>query len=376
MNKPRVVICINTSWNLVNFRGGLVRALIEAGYEVVALAPVDAHAAKLMAMGVRHVHLPMDAQGTHPLKDMWLMLRIWWVLRREKPLAFLGYTIKPNVYGSLAAHRLGVPVINNISGLGAVFIKDGWMARLVRVMYRLALKHSLRVFFQNGDDRRLFIESGLVKPEATDLLPGSGVDLKHFAPVGLPQSPAFRFLLIARMLWDKGVGEYIEAARVLRQQFPAAEFCLLGFVDVPNPAAIPRWQVEAWAGEPGIHYLGTTEDVRPYIAESHCVVLPSYREGTPRTLLEAAAMGRPLIATDAVGCREVVEHGGNGYLCEIRNAEDLAAQMRAMLTLSVDRLVAMSERSRAKVVCEFDERMVIGKYLQVVRACAERSWSR
>jgi glycosyltransferase involved in cell wall biosynthesis len=262
-------------------------------------------------------------------------------------------------------------VVNNISGLGAVFIKDGWLTRLVRGLYRLALSRSTRVFFQNEDDRQLFVEGGMVRFEQTDRLPGSGVDLAWFTPVPMPHNgERVRFLLIARMLWDKGVGEYAEAARIVRKRYPQVEFCLLGFLDVQNPAAISRKQMAFWVEEGVVIYLGVTDDVRPYIAASHCVVLPSYREGIPRSLLEAAAMCRPIITTDVVGCRETVDEGVNGYVCQPRDATGLAEKIEQMICLSPDSRAEMGRRGREKVEREFDERFVINRYLEVIEQIA------
>jgi len=372
---PKVVIALNTAWNLVNFRAGLIRALVDYGYEVVAVAPPDEYASRLSALGCRFVPLPMDNKGTHPGRDLLLLWRFYRLLRRERPDVYLGYTVKPNVYGSLAAHALGIPVINNIAGLGAVFIKDSWLTRLVRGLYRLALSRSAKVFFQNDDDRQMFVSGGLVGQAVTDRLPGSGIDLAKFAPVTLPGQSPLRFLLIARMLWDKGVGEFVEAARLLKCRGTNADFCLLGFLDVQNPAAISRKQMDAWVEEGVVRYLGVSDDVRAEIEAADCVVLPSYREGTPRTLLEAAAMGRPIITTDAVGCREVVDDGVNGYLCRIKEAVDLADKMALMEALSPAERAVMGRRGREKVEREFDEQIVIGKYLEAITSVLERQKS-
>ena len=368
MNR-RVVIALNLAWNLVNFRAGLIRALVAEGYEVVAVAPYDEYAPRLDALGCRYVPLPMDNQGTHPGRDLLLLWRFYRLLRRERPAVYLGFTVKPNVYGSMAAHALGIPVVNNIAGLGAVFIRNSPVTRVVRGLYRLALSRSRRVFFQNDEDRRMFVEGGLVRPEVTGRVPGSGIDLGRFAPAPLPgaERGRVRFLLIARMLWDKGVGEYVAAARRVRRRYPGAEFGLLGFLDVQNPAAISREQMDAWVDEGVVRYLGVSDDVRAQIAAADCVVLPSYREGTPRTLLEAAAMGRPLITTDAVGCREVVDDGVNGLLCRVRDADDLADKMEQMIALSADERTEMGRRGREKVEREFDERFVIDAYLRAIR---------
>jgi glycosyltransferase involved in cell wall biosynthesis len=374
----KIVICLNTAWNLLNFRAGLICALVAAGHEVVAVAPDDKYAASLNALGCRFLPLHMENGGTNPVQDALLTWRFVRLFARERPDVYLGYTVKPNVYGALAAHMLRIPVINNIAGLGAVFIKDGWLVRVVRWLYRVALKRSAKVFFQNDDDRQLFISGGLVRAEVTGLLPGSGIDLNRFTPVltttVLDVNSKFRFLLIARMLRDKGVGEYVESARLLRQRWPLAEFCLLGFVDVQNPAAISRAEMDAWVAEGVVNYLGVSDDVRVQIAVADCVVLPSYREGTPRTLLEAAAMARPIISTDTVGCREVVDDGVNGYLCKVRDAGDLAEKMERMLSLSSEQRSEMGKRGRAKMEVEFDEQIVIGEYLSLIEKIrAQRS---
>lgn len=362
----KVVIALNTAWNLLNFRAGLIRALVAAGYEVVAVAPPDEYAVRLSALGCRFVPLTMDNQGTHPVRDLLLLWRFFGLMRAERPDVYLGYTVKPNVYGSLAARALGIPVINNIAGLGAVFIKGGWLNQLVKGLYRVSLSRSRKVFFQNNDDRMLFITSRLVPGGVTDLLPGSGIDLAKFSPVPFPAKAPVRFLLIARMLWDKGVGEFVEAARLLKLRGVHADFCLLGFLDVQNPAAISRQQMNDWVAEGNVRYLGVSDNVREEISQADCVVLPSYREGTPRTLLEAAAMARPIVTTNTVGCREVVDDGVNGYLCRLKDGADLAEKMERIMVMSSVAREAMGLRGREKVEREFDEQIVIKKYLQAI----------
>jgi glycosyltransferase involved in cell wall biosynthesis len=367
------MIALNTAWNLVNFRSGLIQALVSHGYDVIAVAPADEYAPKLAALGCRFVSLSMDNKGTHPGRDLMLFMRFVRLMRKERPAVFLGYTVKPNVYGSLAARISGVPVINNVAGLGTVFIKSGWLNRLVRGLYQVALARSRKVFFQNEDDRQLFITDGLVDGALTDRLPGSGVDLKKFEPASLPGRSQMRFLLIARMLWDKGVGEYVEAARLLKSRGLNVEACLLGFLDVQNPAAISKSQMDEWVAEGVVCYLGVSDNVREEIAQADCVVLPSfYREGTPRTLLEAAAMARPIITTDSVGCRDVVDNGVNGFLCRPRDASDLANKMERMISMSQIEREVMGLRGREKVEREFDEKIVIDKYLAAIETVLGR----
>lgn len=368
----RVIISVNAAWNLWNFRAGLIRAMVDAGYEVIAVAPDDEYSYRLQSLGCRFIPLPIDNKGTHPLRDGILFLRYCWIVVSTKPDAYLGFTVKPNVYGSVAAHLVGVPVVNNIAGLGVVFNRGGWLNKLVRSLYKAALGRSRRVFFQNAEDLAIFISDGLVSPSVCDRLPGSGVNLDRFCVSPLPSGAKVRFLLVARMLWEKGVGEFVEAARILKDRGVQAEFALLGFVDVQSPVAISRGQIDAWVAEGVVSYLGVSDNVADVIRDADCVVLPSYyREGTPRCLLEAAAMGRPLITTDSVGCRDVVDHEVNGYLCRPCDAEDLAQKMMLIAGLSGAQRTCMGLRGREKVERRFDERMVIGKYLDVLKTILE-----
>jgi glycosyltransferase involved in cell wall biosynthesis len=378
----KIVISINTAWNIYNFRSGLIKALVDCGYQVVALAPGDEYAHRLRDMGCRFIHMPMDSNGTHPGRDLSLLMRYFHVLRAERPLAYLGYTVKPNIYGSLAAHMLRVPVINNIAGLGTTFINSSLVTHIVRTLYRISLRRSHRIFFQNADDQALFIGTGLVRAESTDRLPGSGMDLAHFQPVAptpLTDRP-FVFLLVSRMLKDKGVEEFVEAARLVGRAYPAVRFQLLGCVDAANSNSIPLERIKGWEEAGLIRYLGRTDDVRPYLSAADCVVLPSYREGIPRSLLEAAAMARPIVATDVVGCRDVVKDGVNGLLCQPRDPRDLAKKMMEMLSASTEARMEMGMAGRRKVEREFNETVVIQKYLKTIgdieRAKARRERNR
>lgn len=370
LQQRTIAVIANTSWYLWNFRLRLMLELHEMGYDVIAIAPPDAYSPRLEQHGLRFVSFPLNGRGTNPMVELGALVKLHFLLHRTRPDLILSYTSKANIYSSLAARLLGIPVVNNVAGLGYAFIRSGMLATMVKKMYKIAFMQSAKVFFQNSDDLRLFLDDGLVRPNVAERLPGSGVDLTHFAPVPLPvlSHKPFRFLLIARMLWDKGVGEFVEAARQVRQHRPDVGFCLLGFLDAQNPAAISRSQVEAWADEGVVTYLGATDDVRPHVANADCVVLPSYyREGVPRSLLEAASMGRPIITTDAIGCREVVVDGVNGYLCQPRDAADLADKMKRMLVLSNEACAKMGQLGREKVEREFDERIVIERYLGVIK---------
>ena len=375
----KVMIALNSAWNLLNFRATLIKALVANGHTVVLAAPTDEYVPALQALGARFVHLPMSTHGTNPLADLVLLARFVRELLRERPDVLMAYTAKPNIYGSMAAHIVGIPVVNNIAGLGSAFIKGGWLSLVLITLYQLALTRSKRVFFQNPDDYRQFVDMGLVRAAQCTVLPGSGVDLQRFRPLPLPNSQVvderkgqstndrrFVFLLVARLLKDKGVHEFAEAARLLKSRYPWVEFVLLGFKDSQNPNAVSEQQLALWQDKGWVVYWGSSADVRTPLALADCVVLPSYREGTPRTLLEAAAMGRPLVATDVPGCREVVRHGLNGLLCRPRDAQDLANQLQAILQMPAEQLIQMGLASRQYVEERYDEKRVIDAYLQVL----------
>lgn len=353
----------------MNFRSGLVKGLQDAGFEVVALSPEDGYSSALAALGVRHVHIAIDPRGTSLVRDGALLFGYYRKLAEIRPDVLLCYTPKPNVYGGLAAHAHGIPVINNMTGLGTAFIKQSIATEVLIRLYRIAFRRSATVFFQNPDDRDLFVQKSIVRLAKAKLIPGSGIDLTKFCPKQKNRvSDQFNFLLVGRLLWDKGIMEYVQAARLVRAQAPHARFQLLGFLDVANRTAIPRDAVEAWVAENAIEYLGDTDDVRPYLEAADCIVLPSYREGLPRTLLEAAAMGKPLIATDVPGCRHVVEEGVNGYLCRARSAHDLADAMRRMLNQDLEQRRRMGEAARRTVEERFNEQIVTESYMEAIKA--------
>jgi glycosyltransferase involved in cell wall biosynthesis len=362
----RVVLAANSSWNIVNFREGLIRALKAEGYEPVVIAPIDPAAERRMdELGVERIVIDINRSGLNPFADLALLLKYRTLLKSLRPIAYLGFTIKPNIYGGIAARLAGIPLIANISGLGTVFINRGPMLALVSGLYRFALKRAAVVFFQNPDDLGMFVERGLVGRDQAQLLPGSGVDLDRFQPVPLVAGLT-TFLFIGRLLGDKGVWEFVQAARIVRTEGSGVRFQLLGPLDGGNRSAIARADLERWIEEGTIEYLGTTEDVRPHIARATAVVLPSYREGLPRSLLEGAAMGRPLIATNVPGCRELVEDGANGILCRVKDSESLANAMEKLAKMPHERLGDMGSASRRLVEKRYSQTVVISAYLDAL----------
>ena len=316
-------------------------------------------------LGVERVPIEIDRAGLNPFTDLRLLLKYRALLQRIRPAAYLSYTIKPNIYGAFAAASLGIPALPNVSGLGTAFIRGGRLQALVTRLYRIGFACAPVVFFQNQEDRALFIDRRIVKPSQAQVLPGSGVDLDFFLPAPLPNGHP-TFLFIGRLLRDKGVVEFVEAARMLRADSPEARFQLLGALDEGNRTGIGQAEVDGWVADGIVEQLGTTDDVRPFIAAATAVVLPSYREGLPRSLLEAAAMARPLIASDVPGCRDVVEDGVNGFLSEVRNPGSLAAAMRRLLQLPRPQQIAMGEAGRKRVQERFSEAFVVRAYLDVL----------
>lgn len=361
-----VVLSANSDWNIANFRAGLIRALQDGGYRTVVIAPQDPAAdGRMRELGVERIPIRIERSGLNPWADLKLLRQYRRLLQEVRPAAYLGYTIKPNIYGSRAAASLGIPAIPNVSGLGTAFMRNGPLQQVVTRLYRIAFRRAPVVFFQNGEDRHLFVARRMVREEQARLLPGSGVDLDRFAPVQ-QQDGAPTFLLVGRMLRDKGVHEFVEAARSLRAMLPRARFQLLGPIDDGNRSAISREQIGRWVAERVVEYLGTSDDVRPFVAAATAVVLPSYREGLPRSLLEAAAMERPLIASDVPGCRDVVDEGVNGFLCAVRNPASLATAMKRLSELPPEQRLAMGQAGRRKVQDRFSEKLVVQAYLDVL----------
>lgn len=365
-------ICLvsNSGWSIFNYRHGLLQTLAASGARVSVIAPADASFAALESLGCQCIDLPLSSKGRRAGEDLRTLLYLRRCYRRIAPDIVFHYTIKPNIYGTLAAALAGVKSVAVTTGLGYVFLHTNLTARIAQWLYRIAFRFPAQVWFLNPDDRQAFVERGLLRhPERARLLLGEGIDLQRFAfRERTADKKNFDFILVGRLLWDKGVGEYIGAARLLKPRYPEARWRLLGPVGVANPSAISREQVEAWCREGLVEYLGEASDVRDAIAASDCVVLPSYREGVPRTLLEAAAMGRAIIATRVPGCIEVVTDRETGLLCEARDVADLARAMSEVLEMDRQAYSAQVLRARAKAEAQFDERGVIARYRETLLA--------
>ena len=363
----KIAIVLNTSWNIYNFRRGLINSLIDKGNQVITIAPKDQYTSKLTEMGCEHIPVKMDSRGANPIKDFLLILELFWIYKKVKPDVILHYTIKPNIYGTIASSLLRIPVVNNVCGLGTIFLKDNLVSRIAISMYRIAFRFPKKIFFQNEDDKALFVKKKIVSNQVSGILPGSGIDTTLFSSTKSKESKEkFTFLLISRLIYDKGILEYIDAIDTLKNEGIDANFQLLGQIDEKHKRGIPIKIIRDWIEKNQVEYLGTTDDVRTYIEKADCIVLPSYREGTPKTLLEAASMSKPIVATDVPGCNNVVKDGKNGYLCKLKDSRDLADKMRLLLKQDPASLKNMGEFGRTFIENNFREDFVIDKYLSAI----------
>lgn len=371
----RIALVANSSWYTYNFRLGLLRRLKEEGFEVYVLAPKDHYSTRLIAEGYHFIHLPIGIYNKNPFSELAIILQLIRIYRRYRFALIFHYTAKPNIYGTLAAAWCGIPSVAITTGLGLLRDKGKRFARLALMsLYRLAALFTRELWFLNRDDMQLFLGKGAVSPAKAFLLPSEGVDIEWYRPQdsrrAAPAESAAptRFLYAGRIVWSKGIREFYEAARHFRARGANARFEMVGFIVPEHPDGVSYELVQAWKEQGIIDYQGETEDIRPFLAGADCVVLPSYfGEGVPRILLEAASMARPIITTDYVGCREVVEHGRNGLLCRPGDTPSLISAMEFFLGLSPAERNLMGLEGRKKVVGEFDEGIVISYYLKAIQ---------
>lgn len=366
----KCVLFANTDWYLYNFRLSLAVALRDAGHEVVLLSPPGDYGEKLRALGFRWIPAPMRRESISPLREMVVLMRLWRLFRRERPDIVHGFTIKCAVYGALCARLVGAGRISAVAGMGYVFISEAPKAKLLRPIVRALMRvafggRKARLVLQNPDDLALFERAGVLAPETIRLIPGSGVDCGRFAPPPRPlHTRPLTVVLAARLLWDKGLAEFVEAIRLLSAQGRTMRFQLAGTPDPGNPASVSEAEVRQWREEGLLEWLGHVEDMPALFSQADIVVLPSYREGLPKSLIEAAACEAALITTDAPGCREVVTHELDGLLAPARDGRMLAA---ALARLDDDRALALrlGAAARETALRRFDERIIIAKTLDL-----------
>lgn len=363
----KILLCANTDWYLYNFRLPLARKLRENGFEVVLVSPPGEYGPRLEAEGFRWINFPFSRKGLNPLIELFTIWRLTRLYRKEKPDLVHHFTIKCVLYGSRAAQKARIPaVVNAITGLGYVFVKQTFPVRVIRWIvkrfYHIALKNT-QVIFQNPDDRQMFLDLNLVQTQNSHLIRGSGIDVTHFVPLAEPDCIPL-VVLPGRMIWDKGVGDFVEAARILKDRGVRARFALVGKSDPQNPSGISLEQLGQWQKEGHVEWWGFQEDMTAVFAQANIICLPSYREGMPRVLTEAAASQRALITTDVPGCRGAVYHGKNGLLVPPRDPSALADALQTLIE-SPDLRKKMGEAGREIAVNEFSDEIVIDQTIQI-----------
>ena len=367
MNK--IAFVCNVAYPLYIFRLGIMKRLRE-GHEIYCIASPDGRVDDLQREGLKFVEVNIDRKSINPLKDILLLCRLYRIYKKEKFAVVFHYSIKPNIYGSIAAAMAGICSVGVITGLGYSFSQKSWLSQIVKILYKIALIFPTRVFFLNKDDRNLFIKNKLVHSNKAIILPSEGINATFYAPLKLTKvaSDSFIFLFAGRFLWDKGIGDLVEAFKLVKESYPRVELWLLGMIDRGNPRGISENTIRTWEQNSIIKYLGETDDVRLFIAQSDVVVYPSYyQEGIPRFLLEAMSMEKPIITTDSVGCREVIEDRKNGIKIEPRNVDSLAKAMKDMIELSEQERIEMGRYGRQKAIHEFAEEKVVDIYLRTLK---------
>src|SRR5664279_1528607 len=363
--RKKITLVANSAWSLYNFRIDLIRHLLSR-FDVLIIAPWDAFVSELEHAGCSYLEIHFNNRSENPVRDFVLYRSLKKIYLAEKPDFIFHYVIKPNIYGSLAAAACGIPSVAVITGLGYTFDKQNLLNRIVSVLYRRSLKKASEVWFLNREDADVFINRQLVARDKIKILPGEGINTEYFFPQihkPVSRSKTFRFLMGTRLLKSKGIGIYIEAARILKGKNPDIRFDLIGFFEKNHPDSISEHELRYWKKKGIIQYGGFARDVRPFLRQADCFIFPSfYHEGIPRCLLEAASMEIPIITSRTTGCREVVEDGQNGFLCAVNHVADLVEKMEQMMALSSAKRVDMGKKGRELVMEKFDVRKILLEY--------------
>ena len=369
-NRKRIVLVANSTWNFFNFRLNLIETLVVRGYEVILLSPVDQYLPTLLKqIKIRHIALKkLDRKSVNPIKEQALYREFKRIYRELNPDLIIHYTIKPNLFGNWAAKSLGIPSVCVVTGLGYVFLHDTLVNTAIKQVYKKSLLKADLVVFENEEDKEQFIEEGFVKSNNAETVNGCGINLEHFkqVPEITYDDDKMVFTFLARLIYDKGIIEFIEAAKDVKSRYPSIEFWVAGEVDDGNPTSIKNELLYEWVEKGIIKYFGHVRDVRPIIAKSGCVVLPSYREAMARTLTEALAMGKPVITCDTSGCKAVVDDGINGFLVPVKNITALADTIEKFYLLPEETKQMMGRSGRKKVESQFDDVIVTGQYLNLI----------
>jgi len=370
----KIIFSSNISWSIYNFRLKLLKSLQKEGHEIYAVANEDEYSVKLVNEGFHFEAINSNNNATNPLEDLKTIYSYYKIYKKIQPDVICHNAIKPNIYGTIAAGLLNIPTVNNISGLGTLFIKKSFSTKIAKFLYKFSQKKATKVFFQNNDDLNLFIKNKLINTSKVQVIPGSGVDTSRFIPnADKKEDSSFQFLFIGRLLYDKGIREYVDAVRLLKNKYPTVKFNILGPLYENNATAITQETLDSWIKNNEIIYLGQTDQVEEVMKNMDCVVLPSYREGLSKVLIEASSMGLPIVTTNVPGCRDVVIDNETGFLCEVRNSEDLAKKMEKILLQSVEERKEMGDKARKRAIAVFDEQIIIQHYKNAINEIVKKS---
>ncbi len=366
--KKKIIVCSNSAWNIHNFRLELMEYLRILNYEIIAVAPWDEYAPEIIKKKFKFVPVNMNRKGINPIKDLKLMYDLYRIYNKEKPDLILHYTIKFNIYGALAAHLLKIKSIAVLTGLGYVFLNKNILHFLSKLLYKFSFKFVNKAIFQNKDDLNLFLQEKIIDKEKTKVILGSGVNTDYFSPKSNnKKNKQFTYIFIGRLLKDKGIMEYLQAVEIVKMKFPRTDFMVLGSIDKGNPTSISEKVLDYWLKKLNIKHYSFVTDIRKFLCKSNAVVLPSYREGMSKVLLEAGSMTKPIITTNISGCKEIVEHNKNGFLVPPKNPEALAKTMIKMIALPAARRKAMGKYSRQKIIKNFSNKVIFKQYYNVIK---------
>lgn len=363
----KIAITLNSLWNIYNFRLPLIADIVKSGYEILVIAPKDTDDDKLKELGYEFIELKkLSRKGTNPFKDLALISELKQIYKANNVDLVLHFTIKPNIYGSIAANQLGIPSIAVVTGLGYTFLSTGISSKAAKLLYRYAFKRNNLTIFQNYDDQKLFIESGLVSKQKSDVVLGSGIDMQRFNNKNINYTRKNKILFVGRLLFDKGIRELLEGFQSTKDALPNVELNVVGDIDANNPSSLSNEDIQKYKSDNRIIFHGFSKDVRPFIEDSDVVVLPSYREGLPRTMLEAIAMARPIITTDVPGCREVIDDKINGYMIPVQDSKSLGEAITSFYNLSEEEFQQMGQHGHNMANTKFSCDVINKEYLSII----------
>lgn len=367
----KIVLTGNTTFKLANFREGLIKHFINEGHDVIIVSPNDEYVPMILKFGCKHIPITLDRSGTSPISELKTIFELFRAIREANADYVLSFTIKNNIYAGIICRILRKKIVANVTGLGPSFDSSLLLRKTLLFLYKISMKNINCVFFQNKEDMEFFTDNKLIAYDKAQLLPGSGVDLKKFTYQAIDKSDGnIVFLMISRIIWEKGIGEFVAASKVVQAKFPKVKFQILGPLEKSNKNAIDENILHKLLVEGSVEYLGATGDVKPYIESSHCVVLPTYyREGTPRSLIEAGAVGRPVITTDIPGCRDLVIDKQTGILVPPRNVDALTHAIETYIKMTHEERIIMGKCARSHIEKDFSEEIIIQKYNSVIKQC-------